>query len=304
VQGTPNSSRFNIVLKPNGQPADGRHQTPRSPLTGGGILGAGYGIGLAPDGNIWMGNFGWGNDDSMPSPDGNGSVSEFSGDGTPVSGRQGYQGGVLRAQATVADSQGNIWIASYGNDRVYVFPGGNSNQPVFFQGDPGSGPFDIQIAPDDTAWVTYSGGLRSNGPSSVARYALVDGKLEEIFHVTPGGNLTALKGFALDSQGFAWVASGDGNCVCLFSETGDLLGTFNGGGINTPWSTTIDGDDHIWVANFGPMTPNSDYVNAGISKLAGTNSATRPPGADVGDPISPATGYTLPSAGEEVLLHN
>jgi MFS family permease len=44
VQGTPYSSRFNVVLKPNGQPGDGRRGTPKSPLLGGGILGAGVGL--------------------------------------------------------------------------------------------------------------------------------------------------------------------------------------------------------------------------------------------------------------------
>src|SRR5881397_688301 len=39
TQGSPNSCTFNLVLKPNGQPADGSNGTPRSPLTGGGILG-------------------------------------------------------------------------------------------------------------------------------------------------------------------------------------------------------------------------------------------------------------------------
>src|SRR5206468_8548230 len=38
TQGSPNSCTFNLVLKPNGQPADGSNDTPRSPLTGGGIL--------------------------------------------------------------------------------------------------------------------------------------------------------------------------------------------------------------------------------------------------------------------------
>jgi hypothetical protein len=60
VQGTPNSGRFNVVLKPNGQPADGTRGTPKSPLLGGGLLGAGYGVGIAPNGHAWFGNFGWG----------------------------------------------------------------------------------------------------------------------------------------------------------------------------------------------------------------------------------------------------
>lgn len=39
VQGTPDSGDFAVVLKPNGQPADGTNGTPRSPLIGGGIIG-------------------------------------------------------------------------------------------------------------------------------------------------------------------------------------------------------------------------------------------------------------------------
>ncbi len=67
----------------------------------------------------------------------------------------------------------------------------------------------------------------------------------------------------------------------------------------------MDGDDNIWVGNFGPQNPLSDYTNAGVTKLAGNNPATWPPGKTTGDQISPySSGYTLPSAGDEVLLHN
>src|SRR5881397_2786175 len=59
-QGTPNSSKYVLALKPNGQPADGRNGTPRSPLTGGGILGTGFGVTIDPRGSVWFGNFGWG----------------------------------------------------------------------------------------------------------------------------------------------------------------------------------------------------------------------------------------------------
>src|SRR5438874_4216812 len=52
-QGTPNSSKYVLALKPNGQPADGRHGTPRSPLTGGGILGTGFGVTIDPRGSAW-----------------------------------------------------------------------------------------------------------------------------------------------------------------------------------------------------------------------------------------------------------
>src|ERR1700722_9580568 len=88
VQGTPNSSETLMVLKPNGQPSDGRNGTPNSPVTGGGLLGGEYGITIDGRGSVWEGNFGWG--DTKPSKDGNGSVSEFSPSGVPISPRDAY----------------------------------------------------------------------------------------------------------------------------------------------------------------------------------------------------------------------
>jgi len=314
VQGTPNSARFNIVLKPNGKPADGENGTPKSPITGGGILGGGFGIEVDTHGTVWMGNFGWGSDpNDIPSSDGNGSVSQFAGDGTPISGDLGYQGGVLLGQGIVSDQDNNIWIASNGNDQVVVFPSGNPGKSFSFPGDESSipddekCPFDIALAPDGSgAWVTYSGGLKAGSPGGVCKYVIEDGALRRQFVV--GGSFQSLKGMSLDSQGYAWIASG-GQGVYLVSPDGtEVSGPFNGGGISGPWSVTVDGDDNVWVANFGPMEPGSVYGNgdrkAAISKLAGANPDTRPPGLEAGDPISPDTGYTLPSAGSQVLLHN
>ena len=92
VQGTPNSSNYVLALKPNGQPADGRNGTPRSPLTGGGILGTGFGVTIDPRGSVWFGNFGWGMCRGCdPSPTGNGSLSRFTLSGAAMSKPNGYQ---------------------------------------------------------------------------------------------------------------------------------------------------------------------------------------------------------------------
>ena len=105
IQGTPCSGRFNLVFKPNGQPADGRNGTPRSPLTGGGVLGGGFGVTVDPRGSAWFGNFGWGNShdctpDPIPSADGNGSISRFTLSGAPMSQPNGYQGGARQGAGT------------------------------------------------------------------------------------------------------------------------------------------------------------------------------------------------------------
>ncbi len=59
-QGTPFSGQFMVVLKPNGRPSDGTNGTPVSPVTGGGLLGGGYGVSIDPQGSVWVSNFGWG----------------------------------------------------------------------------------------------------------------------------------------------------------------------------------------------------------------------------------------------------
>jgi hypothetical protein len=249
-----------------------------------------------------VGNFGWGSDQSgIPAQDGNGSVSQFNALGQPISGPDGYQGGAVRAQRTVSDQENNLWIASYDNNRVVVFPDGDPTRSLWVQEMDESSPFDIAIAQDGSAWVTNSGGLTPDSVSSVCNYVLDEGSLRMQFGITLGHSL---KGMSLDSHGNAWIASGGDDAVYLLSPKGKVLGKFSGGGINCPWSATVDGDDNVWVANFGPMKVGSDYNNAAISKLAGVNPDTRPRGLKTGDPISPPTGYTLPSAGSQVLLHN
>ena len=296
VQGTPNSSHFNLAFKANGQAADGRNGTPRSPLLGGGILGAGYGVTIDPHGHVWFGNFGWGPCNGCdPSPDGNGSISRFTSTGNPVSPPFAYQDGPVRAQGMASDAAGNIWISSFGNNSVYVFKHGNPHQSISFDQQFGGGPFDIALAADGSAWV--SNGL-GEPPASVAKYALVNGAVQQQFRHFLGQQL---RGISLDSHGNAWVASqGDNFVYALRLPDGAEIGHFSGGGVDGPWGVTVDGEDNVWVANFGPLEEGSNFTGR-LTKLWGINP---PAGHSVGDPISPSTGYTVPSAGSEVLLHN
>jgi hypothetical protein len=292
------SSKNMIVLKPNGQASDGSDGKPKSPVTGGGLLGGGYGITIDPQGFVWEGNFGWGGDN--PTLDGNGSISEFSPSGVPISGPEGYQGGPLRAQGMVADPSGNIWIASFANDSVFVFPGGDPNQSIQFQQYAGSGPFGVALAPDGGVWV--SNGLVGAKPNSLAKYKLRNGVLHQEVLLKPFGR--ELRGLSVDSRGNAWVTSQGESAVYAVGHDGRVLGRFTGGGINGPWGTSVDGDDNVWVANFGPLQAGSDFTAGRLSKLCGVNTSACPPGTRMGQPLSPATGYTVPSAGSQVLLHD
>jgi hypothetical protein len=127
IQGTPNSSNCLMVLKPNGKPATGLNKTPSSPIVGGGILGSGFGVVVDTLGNIWSGNFGWGN--NIPS---SGSVTKLSSLGIPLSPSSGYTNGLLQVQGIAVDQSNNIWMASYGNNQVVVYRNGDPNNAATF----------------------------------------------------------------------------------------------------------------------------------------------------------------------------
>ncbi len=304
TQGTPYSSQMLVVLQPNGKPADGLNGGPKSPIFTGGLLGGGYGLARDAQGSIWVGNFGWGPDHSCQyyptnSPGCHGSVSQFTASGEAISGPLGYQGGPIRAQGMAPDAAGNMWITSYGNDSVYVFLNGSPTNVAYFSEYPGSQPFDVQTGPNGTAWIACGGGIAGEYPSSLTLVQLVTNQVQMLWRTNIG---SATKGVAVDSKNIAWLTSQGDSKVYAVNTNGAVLGGFGGGGVNGPWGAAVDGDDNIWVANFGPLSP--AYYSARLSKLAGSNPATRPPGLNLGDPISPATGFTLPSAGSEVLLHN
>ncbi|MEW4488563.1 hypothetical protein AB1L42_10805 [Thalassoglobus sp. JC818] len=305
VQGTPNSARNIMVLQPNGKPAKGGDGLPGSPITGGGILGVGWGITIGPDDHVWVGNFGWG--DLLPTADrtdddANGSTSLISPAGIPLSIPIGFFGGTYRVQAIKVDDSGNVWSASFGNNTVVMYPGGNPEQAVQVDFHAGAAPFGLAVAPDGAVWVTNSGGLSGRQQSSVAKIVL-DNNGDPIVEFTHDVGHT-LKVIDVDSMGNAWFASQENHTVYAYAPDGTQIGAYTGGGIFGPWGLTVDGEDNIWVSNFGPLGFDSVLTQGRLSKLAGANPATRPVNAAMGDPISPSTGYTVHSAGEEVLLHD
>lgn len=296
VQGTPNSTNCIIVLQPDGSPADGTNGAVVSPVTGGGILGQGFGIGFDPLGRLWSGNFGWGS--VLPTTNGTtpgGSVSLFDGTGKAISGPYGYTSSLYRTQGTVSDANGNIWLASYGNNIVQVLPNGDPTTTYPAYTDTNTEPFDIRLDANGDAWVSYT------GTSTVSKLHSTSSGVEKVVTATVGsaGNP---KGVAVDQDGNAWVAAGADDAVYAFDSNGNSLGGFAGGGVNGPWGVTVDSSGSLWVANFGGVTQvDTKY---GVSHLCGFTADACPDGMSPGDPLTPSTGFTLPSGGEEVHLRN
>jgi len=288
VQGTPDSAQCLIVLKPNGQPADGLNSTPLSPITGGGILGSGFGVAIDLLGNIWSGNFGWGS--VLPS---SGSITKLTNLGIPLSPSSGFIGGSFQVQGVAVDQSNNVWMASNGNDRVIVFPNGDSNSPIEY-GDTNTSPFGMAIDQNGSAWVSYT------GTDQVSKFSLRGNSLSKDLTVALA-NRSNPKGIAIDSLGNAWTVAGNNSTVYMVSASG-TLSTYTGRGLDGPWGVSIDAADNVWVANFGDATNLGNRYS--VVRLCGSSKTNCPSGAQVGDAISPSAGYTLPSGGSQVLLAN
>jgi hypothetical protein len=301
-----------------------------SPYFGGGLSGSGFGISIAPNNRVWVGNFGFNGVGCPITPNAN-SVSLFRPNGTPISPDvTGYTAGPISwPMATVPDRKGNIWIADCGSDSVTVYPKGKrseafevpfpTNQPSSTS-TPVAKPFGIAIDSKGHAWVT--GTLNS----TMAVY----GRKGKLIRLIPSVNtndqrqLSRPVGVASDIEGNIWVANSDwldptcppgkpnlgpgtAPTVALFrnsSANPSYSGTaFTGGGLIAPWGIAVDGNDTVWAANFGfpfdlsdPSTVLWPAPNR-VSNFCGVDTSKCPPTKQsVGKAISPdGTGYTSTS---------
>lgn len=303
-----------IRLTPTGEDAPG------APYKGGGLYGAGYGITLDPDGNVWIGNFAFQGNGCMFTPEEQDaraqSVSKFSPNGNPISpstvgndlgGFMGAGNTINYPQGTVSDQEGNIWIASCNSDSVTQFPQGVPEEAFVIQKtDNGDetivvAPFDIAIDPDGNAWVS------GNESFNVAKFdpdgnLLVNVSGEEAMEA----GFNKPMGVATDGFGNLWVANSgfitipcDGNDVPNLIEIIAL--TFDPDFMNPNASlikVTSDGKPESFKGG-GLLIPwgiavdgssnvwLSNFDGNTVSYFCGEDTSNCPPGVETGDPIAP-----------------
>ncbi|MGE4337822.1 MAG: hypothetical protein AB7E55_17840 [Pigmentiphaga sp.] len=302
-----------LKFTPWGEPVPG------TPYMGGGLNGAGYGIALDPKGDIWVGNFGFEDPPCQIRPDAapHNSVSRFLADGTPVSPqRTGYTAGDISwPQGTVSDREGNIWMGNCGNNSATVYPGGNPNLakniplplPAITPRGPRMKSFGAVLDHQGNLWLT------NNNTDSLSVISPAGEVIDTVVNADPSRPVFSHPiGNAVDSAGNVWVANSDWldvpcpdnpnlgpaqnpSVTMVSAETREPVAgsPFTGGGVVLPWGISVDGDDTVWVFNFGvepPGTPVSGTPTS-ISRFCGINASRCPPGLELGDPISPATGY-------------
>ena len=296
---------------------------PGSPYFGGGLSGSGWGISIAPNGLIWVSNFGFAGT-GCPEPSAN-SVSVFLPDGKALSGDAGLTAGPISwPQGIVPDRQGNIWIANCGADSVTIYPKGQPGKafeipiPRVNAGPGRMKPFGLAIDHQGNAWATGSF-------NSTLAVIAPEGKVIEVIPSEDRRGRTQLSrpmGVASDSHGNIWVANSDFSdvpcppnipdeasatapSIALFLRAPDHKpyadSPFTGGGLTIPWGIAVDGNDTVWVANFGfpfdlanpegaPAWPAPNRV----SHFCGVDPSKCPPTKrGIGRAISPqGTGYT------------
>ena len=288
-------------------------------FTGGGILGAGYGITFAPQTkDLWAGNYGF-KGSTCPIPIANNSVSQFTADGTPLSPDAetfdpttgepqdgGWtNGGIGWPQGTVSNRVGDIWIASCDGE---IVDGDQVDLTIYRNGDPNSWqniaqdnlekPFDIAFDGNNVAWVS---GTNSD---NIMAFAADGTKLREYSL----GSSSKPMGVASDSQGNIWVSlSGEIDLPCPppiekppATYAGVAMVNLDGvqvntrpeppmseytapGGLTVAWGIAVDGADNVWLANF---------TAGGVTSFCGAKTDSCPAGFNTGDALSPdGTGY-------------
>ncbi|MFE6050470.1 hypothetical protein ACFQ6N_06940 [Kitasatospora sp. NPDC056446] len=281
---------------------------PGAPYPGGGLYGAGFGVTVDAAGTAWVANFGFqGRGCPIDPTPLERSVSRFAPDGTPLSPPEGLRaGGIAQPQGMAADRSGTVWVANCGGDSVTRIPDGDPTRAREVPVPALDKPFGAAVDPAGRLWVS------GNGNDSV-QVLSPDGTPER---TVTGGGLRRPLAVATDSGGNAWVSnSGILPVPCADSTADDLAaaagadagprpgasvtligpdGTpapepFTNGGLFLPWGIAVDGDDTVWVANFGGHR---------VARLCGTDLSACPPGYRTGQPLSPPdTGY--PSDGLE-----
>lgn len=261
--------------------------------SGGGLDGAGFGIGIDPKGHIWVGNFGFMGIECTTPPTRN-SVSEFRPNGKAVSGPLGYTTDLSMPQATLSDRDGNIWIASCKSGVLTRYPKGNPHRArVISRSVPKA--FGIAIDRNGAAWVT------SNSGNEVFAFDRHGNELPGSPFTDPAMKLPL--GIASDSQGNSWVSnsqvlvapcqthepmatppSGVHGTLTKLDANGNPQ-SYRGGGLTVPWGIVVDGADNVWVANFAGQR---------LSHFCGAKPRTCGKKKKTGQALSPdTTGYAF-----------
>jgi streptogramin lyase len=241
------------------------------PLYANGIIGIGleqsFGVAIDSGGYVWVSNE---NSVAGANNGGLGSVSRFSSQGTELSGHGYTAGGLFYPQGVAADSNGNIWIADYGDSSATLL---NSNGGAI-SGSNGYAhselPFTSALAIDAShnAWFAVEEAVAKVTPTgAVTKYSCCDDP----------------EGVAVDQSGYIWLADYGGARVIKLSSNGTVEASLESpDDFSAAQGIAVDGAGNVFAPNFRGDT---------LEALTGSPAAI----------VSPSYGYGLDAPLNEPL---
>jgi hypothetical protein len=85
--------------------------------------------------------------------------------------------------------------------------------------------------------------------------------------------------------------SSDASGAQVFGLRSDTNPNVNTGGLTIPWGNFVDGNDTVWVFNFGVDPTDDEGKVTPLSHFCGADTSKCPAGLTLGEAISPPTGY-------------
>jgi hypothetical protein len=273
-----------LKMAPNGIPLS----PPITGFTGMGLDGVGWGTAVTLE-HVWATSF-------------NGKILVMDFNGRPIAKEDDFpfKEKLFGLMGIGVSAKGDVWVADGSGDQLLHFPGGRIKDGNILKVKGLKSPFDIVIDSKDRVWV-------SNSQSDiVARFPADDPSKVEMFRAGIG-----VRALALDSKENVWVASNASldfpmpkvpegasimeqfrimagaafkypkstGVINMIRPDGTQLepkGFTGNGAVDMPWGLNIDGNDDVWIGNFGPR-------NFGVVLMAGADSRGHPTGTKPGD---------------------
>lgn len=275
-----------IKMSPNGTPLS----PPITGFRGMGLDGVGWGTAVTRE-HVWASSF-----------DGKILVMDFN--GRPIAKEDDFpfKEQLFGLMGVGVSATGDVWVADGAGDQLLYFPGGRIKDGRIVKVKGLKSPFDIVIDSQKRVWVSNS------QSETVVRFPMDDPNQVEEFRCG-----LAVRALALDSNENVWVASNasldfpmpkvpDGatimeqfrimagaafkypkstgviNMIRPDGTQPEPKGFTGGGAVDMPWGLNIDGNDDVWIGNFGPR-------NFGVVFMAGADPKGHAAGTKPGDVV-------------------
>ena len=157
------------------------------------------------------------------------------------------------------DKKNQVWVTNSESDKVVMFPADQPNNAKTIATG-GFGLRGVAIDSQGNAWVSATTSPGYSGSE----------------HLPPATNI--MQEFKTGIQNLLKYSSTENptGMLAMISPKGNLIGTFGNQKLYVPWGISVDGDDHVWVANF---------MGQSVVEFCGTNIATCPEGIKTGEVI-------------------